>query len=90
MFSNAGATRSVISGFKIAEAEKLIVSETTPSAVIVNVALNIPAASGLKVISTAPLDLLAIANALSPVSSTSTLFAFATEKVTVLVAVSPT
>ena len=55
---------------------------------IVNVPLNVPAASGVKVISTAPLDLLAIANALSPVSSTSTLLAFSTEYVAVPVACS--
>ena len=46
---------------------------------IVNVPLNVPAASGVKVISTAPLDLEAIANALSPVKVTSTELAFSTE-----------
>ena len=56
-----------------------MLSLITPSAVIFNVPLNVPAASGVKVISTAPLDLLAIANALSPISSTSTLLAFSTE-----------
>ena len=57
---------------------------------IVNVPLNVPAASGVKVILTTPLDLEAIANALSPVSSTSTEFAFSTEYVAVPSVLSPT
>ena len=80
---------SVIAGFKIAVAEKLIVSVTTSSAVIVNVPLNVPAALGANAISTELSDLLMMLNA-SPVSSTSTSVAFSTEKVATPVAVSPT
>ena len=80
----------MIAGFKIALAEKFIVSVTTSSAVIVSVPLNVPAAVGANVISTAPLDSLKILNAASPDNSTSTFEAFATENVAVPVAVSPT
>ena len=79
----------MISGFWIAEAEKLIVSVTTPSAVIVSVPENVPAVVGVNTISTKPSALFAIPNA-SPESSTSTLFAFATENVAVPFAISPT
>ena len=79
----------MISGFKIAVAEKLIVSVTTPSAVIVSVPENVPAVVGVNTISTELSELLRMLNA-SPESSTSTLFAFATEKVAVPFAVSPT
>ena len=86
---NSGATRSEITGFKIAEAENSIVSVTTPSAVIVSVPLNVPAVVGANTISTEPSDSLKMLNA-SPASSTSTLFALTTEKVAVPLTVSPT
>ena len=66
-----------------------IVSVTTPSAVIVSVPLNVPAEVGVNTISTEPSDSLRILNP-SPASSTSTSEASDTEKVAVLVAVSPT
>ena len=80
---------SVIAGFKIAVAENEIVSVTMPSAVIVNVPLNVPAAIGANAISTELSVLLTKLNA-SPVSSTSTSVAFSTENVATPVAVSPT
>ena len=80
----------MISGFKIAVAEKLIVSVTTPSAVIVSAPLNVPAALGANLISTAPSASLTTLNASSPLNTTSTEEAFATENVAVPFAVSPT
>ena len=81
---------SVIAGFKIAVAENEIVSVTMPSAVIVNVPLNVPAALGANAISTEPSDSLRIINASSPLNSTYTSVAFSTENVAIPVAVSPT
>ena len=60
-----------------------------PSAVIVNVPLNVPATLGANAISTELSVLLTNLNA-SPVSSTSTSVAFSTENVATPVAVSPT
>ena len=56
-----------------------MLSVTTSSAVIVIVPLNVPAASGVNVISITPLEVEAMLNAASPVNSTATLFAFSTE-----------
>ena len=86
---NSGATKSEITGFNIAEAEKLIVSVTTPSALIVSTPLNEPAVVGANFISTEPNDSFRILNP-SPSSTTSTLLALATEYVAVPLAVSPT
>ena len=71
-----------------AEAEKLIVSVTTPSAVIVSIPLNVPAALGANSTSTAPSVSLTMLNASSPLNTTSTAKAFATENVAVPFAIS--
>ena len=67
-----------------------MLSLTTPSAVIVNVPLNVPSAVGANLISTLPLDSLAMLNASEPLKITSTSEAFSTEYVAVAFAVSPT
>ena len=87
---NSGATRSEITGFKIATALNSIVSVTTPSAVIVNAPLNVPAALGANLISTTPLASLTTLNTSSPLNTTSTSVAFSTENVAVPLTVSPT
>ena len=88
--SNTGAWSSLITGFKIALALKLMLSVTTPSAVIVSVPANVPASVGANLISTAPLASLTTLNTSSPLNTTSTSVAFWTENVAVPFAVSPT
>ena len=63
--SNAGACKSLITGFSTAVAVRMMLCDATPD-ITVMVVVNVPAVSGMNTISTSPLVCALMAKASSP------------------------